>query len=263
MKKSHAGFTLVELGLVLIILSMMISGILAIATQNVRMAKKTELRAKMDAIENALRNYRKAQDRLPCPGSLTVDYTDSANLGIEGATAGTCTGGSPAATFTDGGSTVGGIVPVRALGLTDDHAVDPWGNYFLYVVDRRATGSAAFTTYNINNTLIGSITIKDNTSPTPATLTALGVALVASFGPNGHGAYQTSGTRKYTGSTNAHEWENCGCNATTATTFNATFYMHSSTSSASSVLDSFDDEVRYYTRPQFPSGSSDIVTEAH
>lgn len=258
MKRINAGFTLLELGLVLVVLSLLISGLLAAATQNVRISKQEELKNKMDAIEAALVSFRKANNRLPCPGDITVADT-SVYLGVESATAGTCTGGTPAVPGAlVSGNAVGGGVPVRALGLPDVYAIDPWGNYFFYVVDKRITGSSAFTTYSAGNSSIGALTIKDEAG---ATRTSRGVALLLSFGTNGHGAYQANGTRKYVGSTNAHEWDNCGCNATAATSFDAVFFMHPGTAAVAGALAGFDDTARYYMREYFLSNTADTLTE--
>lgn len=257
MKPARAGFTLIELGLVLVILSLMISGILTIATQNIRQAKREELQTKMDAIETALMNYRKAWNRLPCPADTTL-ADSAANFGLVAANPGSCVGGSPAAISS--GNAVGGMLPVRSIGLPDSYAYDPWGGRFLYAVDSRITGTNAFTTYNVTNTTIGAMTVYDG-ADTPVARTTKAIAVLVSFGPNGHGAYQYGGAQKDTGSTNAHELENCA-GAATGCTFNTDFYMHANTVSTSSALDSFDDIVRYYTRAQFPSATEDLLTES-
>lgn len=260
MKRLRAGFTLIEMGLVLIVLSMLVSGILTIATQNIRLAKKEELKNKMDAIETALSNHRKGWDRLPCPGDMTLADTH-VNFGLAAVNAGGCddgdgSAGNPAAPYVYT-STIGGMVPVKTLGLPDEYAYDPWGGRFLYVVDVRATEADAFTTYDIVSGF-GSGTMEIRDASDTARTTA-GIAIVISFGPNGHGAFLYGGAQKDGESTNDHELENCvtlaGC------TFDTLFYAHANTLSSSDVLDSFDDIVRYYTREQFTSGAEDTVTE--
>jgi prepilin-type N-terminal cleavage/methylation domain-containing protein len=265
----RSGFTLIELGIVLAILSLMLAGILAVATQNNRIQKRQELKTKMDAIESALMAFRKANGYLPCPASLN-DQTDDTTFGRQAANAGSCTGGTPAATFDDSNQTVAGAVPVRNIGLPDRAAFDPWGGFFLYVVDKRATSATTFnppklsTPYidgSSDSSTLGSITVIDDLE-TP--ITDVAVVLLLSFGPNQHGAIsqgQTIGMRKYVGSTNTHEWENCGCNATAATSFDAVFYRHQPTTTPGNALNSFDDTVRYYLRGDLTSGSTDTLTE--
>ena len=260
MAKTHAhklpGFTLLEVGVVLIILSLMMSGLLTIVNQNIRITKQRELDSKLNAIESAVLAYRKEHGFIPCPGDLSLALTN-ANFGVQGATAGTCTGGTPAANFSSS-NTVGGGVPVRALNLTDDYAFDPWGDRLLYVIDKRATSSTTFDTDITSNSSLGSLTVKDKGD---VSITTTAVLVLLSFGPNGHGAYQISGQRKYVASVNAHEWDNCGCNATTAQTFDATFYIHPGTTSTSGVLDNFDDVGRFYSRQQLASPTTDLLTE--
>jgi len=253
---SNAAFTLLELSLVLGVLSLLIAGILSVVTQNTRRAAMMEVSRKMDVIEAALLNFRRLNGRLPCPADGSYAIT-SQYFGIEGATTGTCTGGTPAANFTDGSNTIGGVVPIKTLGLSNDYAFDPWNGRFFYAVDKRITGASAFTTYTVTSTSIGSMSIYDGSS-TPTAIsgtarTTVAIAMVMSFGPNGHGAYQFSGVRKSSGSNNIDELQNCHCdNTATATAFDYKFVQHPpTTTSSSDPTYNFDDIVRYYLRSSF------------
>lgn len=254
------GFTLIELSIVLIILSVMLGGVLSVLTQEMRRSKQAELKIKLEAIESAMIAFRKASNRLPCPGSSTLAF-ENANFGAEANVPGTCTGGAVAATFNDtagGMFSVAGTVPVKALNLPDDYAFDPWGGRFLYIVDRRITAAAAFNTYPITDPNIGTLTIRDEAGNNRTTR---GLVAIISHGPNGHGAYQREPVRKSLGSTNAAELTNCHCDAAAAATaYASTFFIHPNTSAGG--LNSFDDEGVYYTRVQFPS-AADILSESH
>jgi prepilin-type N-terminal cleavage/methylation domain-containing protein len=269
----NSGFTLIELSIVLIILGLMIGGIMAAVNQENRRAKQIELKTKMDAIEKALGAFVKKNSRLPCPADGTYAIT-VAQFGKEGGTAGggdcgngatydgngnrTAIGASPPVANFKLSNTAGGVVPVRALGLPDEYALDPWGGRFTYVVDIRMTATSAFTTYSqIDST--GEITVNDGSGNTRI---ANAVAIVLSHGPNGHGAYQLSGTRKTAGSTNANEQTNCHCtSAAAADVWSTTFVMGPNTiTSSSDLLASFDDNLRYYTRANLLA-SSDVATE--
>jgi prepilin-type N-terminal cleavage/methylation domain-containing protein len=279
----RAGFTLLELSVVIIVLSLILSGIMTIITQEVRTTKMAELKMKMDAIEVALQNFRRDNNRLPCPASLTTAVTN-AQFGVTAATPGTCTGGAPAANYSDGSNTVAGMVPVSSLGLPDDYAFDPWGGKFTYAVDKRVTGSLTLTGaptntepkgvlnnhlppgtsgtyYGPENTTIGTMTVNDlagNARTTKA------IAIVLSHGPNGHGAFLLSGTRKSIGSNNTNEQENCECNsAATAAVppVDTTFVMGpNALSTAGDLTYSFDDIVRYYVRAQLLS-AGEVLNE--
>jgi prepilin-type N-terminal cleavage/methylation domain-containing protein len=257
--RKKTGFTLLELAIVLVILSLMVSGIASMATQNTRREKSTDLQKRMDAIETGLMNFRRKNGRLPCPADATLLIT-SQYFGVETITAGACTNGasytsghSPsaaqAANFYDGTNTVAGAVPVKALALPDEYAFDPWGNRFFYAVDKRMTAAAAFTTYSISAGGIGTLTIVDG-SGNNRTTTA--IALLMSYGPNGHGAYQYNGTVKSFGSTNTNEQANCHCGSDASpNAFTATFYQTPASISPTDPLNGFDDIVRYYMRGSF------------
>jgi type II secretory pathway pseudopilin PulG len=265
-KHKNSGYTLLELGLVLVVLSLVASGILTIATQKIRAAKLREVEVKMDTIERAVFSFRKANGYVPCPGDITLLESDQ-NFGFKAyssvATAPTCQDGDgsplkPNANFASG-QTVGGMVPVRTLGLPDEYARDPWNGKFFYVVDKRITSTSTFNPAKLTDTtLIGSITVNDQTGSPRTSSAAL---LIMSFGPNGHGAYLGT-ARKFTGSTNADEWENCDCNASITGTFNSTFVAHPSTGDSTNILNSFDDIVRYYSRTQLISYSGEGLTES-
>jgi prepilin-type N-terminal cleavage/methylation domain-containing protein len=241
-----SGFTLLELSIVLLVLSLVAGGALAIMTQEIRRNKQNELQTKMDAIQEAMIKFRRQNNRLPCPADATIALSEE-KFGMEASNAGTCDG-DPAANFNDTENTVGGVVPVKSLGLPDDYMFDPWGGRFSYVVDMRMTAPLAFTTYPVTSTTIGSITVLDVASNNRTTNA---IAVLISHGNNGHGAYQLSGLRKSARSSNTDEQMNCYCDENaTATTFDNIFIMRPHTGSTSSSTGSFDDVVRYWVRSQ-------------
>ncbi|NBX02982.1 MAG: type II secretion system protein [Alphaproteobacteria bacterium] len=247
-------FSLLELSIVLAVISVLLGGVLNIAAQMTRDKKQAELTMKMDAIEAALIGFRKANNRLPCPADGSLAISD-ANFSKEAATPGTCTGGTPAASFSNG-NLVGGVVPTRTLGLPDEFTFDPWGGRFTYALGKEMTATGAFITYSPTATLATPLTIK--TASIGTTISSAALAVVVSHGQNGHGAFQLSGVRKNGGSTNAEEQKNCHCTAAAvADTFDATFIQKKATDSG---LDSYDDITRYYKRSDFLN-ASDILTE--
>lgn len=272
-RDTNAGFTLIELSIVLVVLGLMIGGIMSVINQENRRSKQVDLKTKMDAIEKALGTFVKKNSRLPCPADGTYAIT-VAQFGKEGGTAGigTCSNGAtydgngnrtadttpPTANFKLS-NTAGGVVPVRALGLPDEYAFDPWGGRFTYAVDVRMTATSSFSTYTqIDAT--GSFTINDGSGNARITNA---IAVVLSHGANGHGAYQLSGTRKTAGSTNANEQTNCHCtSAAAAGAWANTFVMGANTVTTNTDLrTSFDDTLRYYTRGVLLT-NGDTLTES-
>ncbi len=131
MLSSHQkGFTLLELGIVLLIIGTVTGGMMVLFNQNIDQRQIQETNVKMSAIQQALLNYRRAFNRIPCPADATqsMDATSSNYFGVEAANMGTCTGGTPAANFsiaasTFTGSTTNGSYVVTAVSSTAGLAI--------------------------------------------------------------------------------------------------------------------------------------------
>ncbi|MDP9175797.1 MAG: prepilin-type N-terminal cleavage/methylation domain-containing protein [Planctomycetota bacterium] len=173
-------FTLLEISVVLVLISLIAGGALVLLTASVQQAQFNQTVATMQAIEDTLLKYRLANNRLPCPGDLTIapgdpttgpfyNTTNGADYGLEagadpksaiGIGTGACTGTNMTPTVNylsangigGGGSeqiyapAAEGAVPSRALRLPDSYMFDGWGNHISYAVDISATISNAFTT---------------------------------------------------------------------------------------------------------------------
>lgn len=240
---AQRGFSLVEISIVLIIVGVVSTGVMAMVVSSLKEQQYAETMVKMDAIKQAVQEYRRAFMRIPCPADATQLVT-AANFGVEAANAANCTGGAPAANFATG-EMVLGMVPTKTLRLPDEYAFDGWGRRIMYAADRRYTEADAFITYPITDLATGSIEIADAAGTAS---TSVGIALYMSFGPNGHGAFmrQGSATRNYAAaSTNTNEWENCDCNATAATAFDNVFIQQMTRGITTAA---FDDIVLYETR---------------
>lgn len=234
------GFSLVEISVVLVVVATMLAGVLPAITESQKSNAADETAERMEQVKQALLTYRAANSRVPCPSDISLGV-NTANFGKEGATQGTCTGGTPAANFSSG-NVVGGGVPVKELGLPDEYAFDGWGRRMVYHVDKRLTLA---TTYS--STTTGSITVKDGAS-TPSDRTTTAAYALVSSGPNGHGAYTRAGTRFSFGTTNARELENCDCtSAGVAGAYNTTLHQYMATPNTN-PQQSFDDIVIYGSR---------------
>lgn len=263
--RKRAAFSLLELSIVILIIGILVASIMPVVTQGGMDAKERELKNKMDTIEASLKSYRTINNRLPCPAGRLA--SSSSVFGVEAATPGTCTGGTPAAvgviTTIPDETVVAGMVPVQTLGLQEEFMFDPWGRAFTYVVDVRITETDAFTNYPVNDVDIGNITITGLTNgASGSVLTTKGVMLLTSHGPNGHGGTLPSGNAFSANSTNTYEWANCFCDAAAAADLAESedgFYMGISSATTSGAATDFDDTVRYYVRSAFIT-ESDIVT---
>lgn len=247
---SSAGFSLMELSVVLVIVSAMVWGGITVGKSQIEASRAEQTRQKIEAINKALEIHRKSSNRLPCPADARLSESD-ANFGVAADMPGNCLDGAIKAPLTNGGDAVGGSVPVRALGLPNDYAVDGWGHRFTYAIDRRMSEDDAYAKYSLNDSDIGVFDIKDSSG---ASLTAKSVMALVSHGANGHGAFRASGgaNRIVADSTNADELENANVDATGAVTaFNTTFVMKAETQDPTSATGGFDDIVAYKTAADF------------
>src|SRR5262249_7513044 len=122
---------------------------------------------KLEYVENAMRAFMAFNGRRPCPAHGQYDG-NNANFGVESATPGTCTGGTPAAPLGPDAGTghiVGGVLPTKSLNIPDDYAFDDWGRRITYVVDKRATAKGScYTLQNIpTNNGTGDVKIESST----------------------------------------------------------------------------------------------------
>jgi prepilin-type N-terminal cleavage/methylation domain-containing protein len=303
-KASNGGFSLLELSIVLVIIALVTGMAISSGISVVATARQAATTQKMKAIDQALMAFRIANNRLPCPGDLTI-APGGANFGVEaggslacttgtgvctnalnvnsntgnpnntGTTmAGTCIGTalSPAANFSALGATLAagptssnrvgaeGALPVATLGLPSDYMVDGWGNRFRYAVDSNMTMIGAFHDSPVNNTC-GAITVNDVNGNARATDA---IYALVSHGPNGHGAYTSSGAVENAGSVNANELINCHCSSTTGAdngTYAATYVQEQSpTLDPSNSLDTYDDLVTYKERWQMQAAWDPVAT---
>lgn len=221
-RRAYAGFSLIEIAVVLFIGGMLLAGALQLTTSLVENAKQKATRENMQAIKVALQNYVGRTGRLPCPAIHTVNES-GATFGVEAPTPGTCTGtvnlGSGLAKF--------GTLPWKTLGLSAASALDGWYNQFSYVVTTTST-SSNLTTVGV---IRGSLTVHTDApvaNGLPATgnqinacsttagdnsCNLLATVIIISHGGNGLGAYTRVGAEAARPTSN-REIQNAIINAT-------------------------------------------------
>lgn len=138
MKKRNAGFTLIEMAVVLVILSMAAAGGLAIVARSTDVEKVRITRERMEKVLRAVEIYVMRWGYVPCPAnpmlSPTNEYYSKQMCYISGGTQyanATMIPISHAATKVSMGA-----VPTGALGLSPDYMLDGWGRQFSFVMDR-------------------------------------------------------------------------------------------------------------------------------
>jgi prepilin-type N-terminal cleavage/methylation domain-containing protein len=121
----QAGFTLVEMGIVLMIVALLLGGLLPTISSQVEQRHESDTRKQLDEIQQALIGYAVINGRLPCPATSSSNGAENFASGHT-ATDGLCSnfynGYVPAATLGLAGATSSGLV------------LDSWGNPIRYAV---------------------------------------------------------------------------------------------------------------------------------
>jgi prepilin-type N-terminal cleavage/methylation domain-containing protein len=199
--KKSSGFSLVELAVVVVIMGM-------ILTMGIKMASSFQDRSAMSlthskqlAIKEALISYLAANGRLPCPADPTISLI----TGYEKSNA----------TFTCDISV--GIVPYKTLQLPKEYVVDGWDRFFTYEPWWGDTPSAGCTAANPNQANLtkdfhfldvstnprtyhdgddGCVTINETKiDGTTLVATRYLAAILISHGQNGFGGYSSKGVQ--------------------------------------------------------------------
>ena len=180
--KKSAGFTLVELSVVMILIGIVMTMGMKMLNATLDNAAFSETKFKQERIKTALISYLRTNGKLPCP-----DNAAGVATGLES---------TPCATNQ---SDSFGVVPWQTLGIPRDAALDGWGNFFTYKV---VNGIGATKNWTDKNALANPFSITELRNPTVgltvqelnADGTALGnvtanaVVAIVSHGKNGFGA---------------------------------------------------------------------------
>ena len=118
MNARQYGFTLIEIAIVLLIVSILLGYTVALFPRQQELKQYRDVEREMDKVIAAIVGFAQVNGRLPCPASPDT-------LGVED------DGGTPDCDF------YGGFVPVNTLGISgrlngDSLLLDPWGNPYQY-----------------------------------------------------------------------------------------------------------------------------------
>ena len=169
----HAGFTLVEMAIVLLILTLLAGGLTVGLSTQIARRKEAATDASLEEARDALLGYLVRKGYFPCPAKTATD-------GGEDRQGTSCTG-----------SHYSGLLPWAELGI---QGIDGWGHRLRYAV---AEEYAKAITLSATSSPPGTLTIKTrNSNGTELTLTTNDGAapvLVLSHGANGLGATDQDG----------------------------------------------------------------------
>lgn len=189
-RTTKKGFTLIETAIAIGLISLVLSGYLAIYRTQFNKENFGVTRQRMDDIRSALGAFQVKYNRLPCPAPLHVSSTTT---GFGREVTDKCADGAIPLNDTvrtgAAGSVRIGTVPVTTLGLTPKHIGDKWGRRFVYAISEKLA-DVAFIPYDENN---GAITLKDPTGAVLGPLLNKTPFVLMSLGKDGTGGVTTAG----------------------------------------------------------------------
>jgi prepilin-type N-terminal cleavage/methylation domain-containing protein len=261
--KNKKAYTLIELSITILIISLLMAGVFSFATGSINNAKSALTNQRKDEIYESMGTYLMVNKRLPCPASILTSKVNDANYGQEVGAGTGCEGAGVYKSSTSGNLFFGGV-PIRALNLSSEYAEDGYGNKFNYIIDRRFTYNFIATGSTLNDVgpsfgtadlALNVITIKERqTKDDPLSLVSITespIFVLSSAGENGLRAFNAeSGLQNNIDSTDLEEVNN------QITEFNdlaspPTAVFDNIFIVKSLVSDNFDDIVFYKTRSDF------------
>ncbi len=246
LKKKPTAYSLLELSIVIVIISILITGAMTTAVGSIAIAKVKVTKDRENLIYNALGTFIATNGRLPCPANILLTKSD-ANYGVSVGAAGICSGSGTYAS-TANSNLVYGMVPVASLGLSKDNGEDGFEDKIAYVVDKNFTATANlsaspnfaqanFSIYATNNTG-NNITIYEKSGGSTINTLSNGVFALISYGANKKSAFGINSTTQNTASSDVDEVSN-GIRIGSTPNFDKDFISISENS------DTFDDIILY------------------
>jgi prepilin-type N-terminal cleavage/methylation domain-containing protein len=215
-EKKRSAYSLLELSIVIVIISILITGAMTTAVGSISNAKVKITKDRLQIIYKALGNFVATNGRLPCPASLEL-LKSNANYGTSAGSQGDCSASGVVLSNVDSNLQFG-MVPAVTLGLSRDLAEDGFEDKIAYVVNKNFTTSANLTAspdfsqtnFSINavknSTNVISVTEKSGSATTVTSNND--VFVLISYGPNKAGAYGINSATRNTSSTDLDELEN-------------------------------------------------------
>ncbi len=244
---AKTAFSLIELSILLMFFGVVISGILSVATSSIVNRSIKTTNDNFQQIYQALGTFLLNNKRLPCPASITLNRLSDASYGQEVVN---CNGNG---VFQSNSSSnvVYGMVPFKALGLSEQVALDGYRSKIAYVIDKRfAVASEAsanfsnvtFSTSPSSNTII----IRDKLLTSDLTLTSDAILVLISYGANKLSAFDPDNSQQNTRSNDVAELDNDITNFINGSPSTATYDNVFMNSAKYSLI--FDDDLFYKTK---------------
>jgi prepilin-type N-terminal cleavage/methylation domain-containing protein len=92
-RRQQQGYSLLELSVVLLIIGLVVGAGVALMVRSIEVNQQALTEQRMETIQRALLDYRRAFGRLPCPGNPTLPLVNQ-DFGVEANNPGRCRGGT-------------------------------------------------------------------------------------------------------------------------------------------------------------------------
>lgn len=194
----QAGFSLIELSIIITVLALFAAGIMSTQRVTTETKQVDVVTDEIKTIRKALAYYAKKKGFLPCPARRDLP-PENASFGLSTDCNTAAPSGVTDVTPSGGAGTDAlriGMLPVRTLGLPEKYAFDQWDSRYTYVsVKRLSIDSATFNGFTTALTT-GIIQVMDATGAqiSPASTSNFISNIVFSHGADKRGAYSRAGT---------------------------------------------------------------------
>ncbi len=220
---NNSGFSLLEMALVIVIISILLGMIISTSKARIDAVKIYETKQKMEIIEAAIDKYVAQYGHLPCPSSLKIATSD-VNSGLSTVpTTNTC---STVDALSAGPIYVLGAVPIITLGLNAKDDLDAWDMHFDFIITQDYVSTANY--INSASNFGNSYTIRTRGGGANVAAGQNIAYILISHGENRYGGFNDQGVKyryRYDDPTatppivgqdspNADEIENSNLNAT-------------------------------------------------
>lgn len=248
MSKKTLGYTLVEIAISMLVLSLLGGAFMQLSSVANNLDKNIIVKDKLDRIQAAIDAFYQKNGYIPCPSARSsATANDFSYRGI----ATDCSLASIVGT-SDGGSANGayriGAVPVVALGLPFDYDLDPWGNKFTYTVLKNlaisktvADGYAGVSSDSLVVKDINNVQINNGANMVTA-------YILLSHGQSSRGAYNANGAQSVA----------CGSNLDSNNCNNDNIFVDSTIDNSKSNTSKFDGYLRWKSISALQIDAKDI-----
>lgn len=256
-KKIKTAYSLLELSIVIIIISILITGALSVSVGSINNIKVKTTNDRMKEIYKAMGNFLVANRRLPCPASIYKIKTVDSDYGAEVDGGAGCDTEDGVLSSTFDSNLIYGMVPVKTLGLSSDLAEDAFESKIVYIVDKRFTSASAIGVspdFGAANTFSTApfttrITVNEKPSGVTQTMTTDAIMVLLSHGSNKAGAFNTNSAAQIARGDTDEQDNDAGTINTTGTPDTGSF--DSTVIASSTNSDTFDDIIFFKRRNDF------------